>query len=144
MELWQSCAKCRGSFALTCELTDDQSSEWVAFDGRCRRLTHDNDISTIHSVVNNLIIKQREQLSEIRQLASGYSTWLAYNQRDVFSELLHTRVIQRPRTILGISASARRISGKRGGGSYNFAQQPRPIFKGNISVADCMPLSSLL
>ena len=32
----------------------------------------------------------------------------------------------------------------RGGGSYNYVQHPRPRFKSNISVADCIPLSSLL
>jgi len=31
-----------------------------------------------------------------------------------------------------------------GGGSYNYVQHPRPRFKSNISVADCIPLSSLL
>jgi len=32
----------------------------------------------------------------------------------------------------------------RGGGSYNYVQHSRPIFNGNISVDDSMPLSSLL
>ena len=31
-----------------------------------------------------------------------------------------------------------------GGGSYNNVQHARPLFTGTISVADCMPLSSLL
>ena len=30
------------------------------------------------------------------------------------------------------------------GCSYNCVEHPRPVFKGNISVADCMPLFSLL
>jgi len=41
------------------------------------------------------------------------------------------------------SASARRIYDKRGGAIKTCAT-PRPLSKGNISVADCMPLSSLL
>jgi len=42
------------------------------------------------------------------------------------------------------SASARRISGKRGGQLQLYVQHSAPFIKGNISVADCMPLSSLL
>ena len=29
-----------------------------------------------------------------------------------------------------------------GGGNYNYVQHPRPLFNGNITVADCMALSS--
>ena len=44
------------------------------------------------------------------------------------------------------SAPARRMSDKRAGaGCSNYAQHPRPLFKNNISIADCrpMPLSGL-
>jgi len=46
------------------------------------------------------------------------------------------------RQVPSTSASARRISGKRGegGSSYNDVQHPRPLFKGNTSVADCICL----
>jgi len=62
----------------------------------------------------------------------------------ILAKLLNQSVNQ---SINQQNASARRIglSGKRGG-SYKYVQQPDPrsLYKGNISITHCMPLSTRL
>ena len=60
--------------------------------------------------------------------------------------MIHCQLWDYRATTVQTSASARRISSKRWGGQLQLCASatPRPFFKSNISVADCMPLSSLL
>jgi len=104
----------------------------------CRRNNNNN---------NNDIYKQRSwaALSKIRRAAGTCHSVLtkrcAFRRR---AKVAVDSVDRRSSAELLTSASARRIYDKRRGVQSKLCATPRPLFKGNISVANCMLLSSLL